>query len=139
MEGKFQPLNPAKYKGNPTNIIFRSKWELDLFRLCDTNPDIVQWASEEIVIPYKSPIDGRYHRYFPDVWIKKTDNSCILIEVKPYKQTLEPVVPRKKTKTFINEATTYLINQAKWKAAKEYCQDRKWQFIILTEKELYRK
>jgi len=137
MKGKFQPKHPTKYKGNPTNIIFRSKWEADVFRFCDMNPDIVKWSSEEIVIPYVSPLDGRVHRYFPDIWIQKTDKSCAIIEIKPFKQTLEPEIPKKKTRAFLNEAATYVVNQAKWKAASEYCKDRNWKFILMTENEIY--
>lgn len=137
MKGKFQPKHPTKYKGNPTNIIFRSKWEADVFRFCDMNPEIVKWSSEEIVIPYVSPLDGRVHRYFPDIWIQKTDKSCAIIEIKPFKQTLEPEIPKKKTRAFLNEAATYVVNQAKWKAASEYCKDRNWKFILMTENEIY--
>jgi hypothetical protein len=139
MKGKFQPKNPSKYKGNPTNIIFRSKWEADVFRFCDMNTDIVKWSSEEIIIPYVSPLDGRVHRYFPDIWVQKADKSCMIIEIKPYKQTLEPEIPKRKSRAFLNEAATYVVNQAKWKAANEYCKDRGWKFTLMTEKEIYGK
>jgi hypothetical protein len=139
MKGRFQPKNPKKYIGNPTNIIYRSSWELHLMMFLDSNDDVVGWGSEEIVIPYISPMDNRMHRYFPDMIVKKKNNEVILIEVKPYQQTQEPKVPQKRTRTFLNEAATYLINQAKWKAAREYCADRKWTFQIITEKELYGK
>ena len=69
-QGKFKPTNPKKYRGNPTNIIFRSGWELKFMKFCDTNKDILEWGSEEVIIPYKSPLDGRYHRYFPDFSVK---------------------------------------------------------------------
>jgi|TARA_B100002019_G_C21258811_1_gene595462 hypothetical protein len=109
----------------------------------DEHKDIIQWASEEFCIPYKSPIDGRMHRYFPDFWIKKRSGRCVLIEVKPYKQTQPPDPANKnKTKTgrvsrrYLQEVKTYGINEAKWKAAYAYCRDRKWDFKIMTEKEL---
>ena len=70
-KGRYIPKNPNKYKGDPTNIIYRSSWELKLMRYLDEHSDVVQWASEEFFIPYKSPIDGRYHRYFPDFWMKR--------------------------------------------------------------------
>ena len=139
MKGRFQPKNPKKYLGNPTNIIYRSSWELHLMMFLDSNNDVIGWGSEEVVIPYISPMDNRMHRYFPDMVVKKKNNEIILIEVKPYQQTQEPKVPQKRTRTFLNEAATYLINQAKWKAAREYCADRKWTFQIITEKELYGK
>ena len=105
----------------------------------DKNPDVVGWNSEELAIPYRSPVDGRVHRYFPDMLVKKRNGDVILVEVKPYHQTQEPKGPPKRTKAFIYEATTYLVNQAKWKAAEEYCKVRDWKFQIITEKELYGK
>jgi len=138
-QGKFTPKHPEKYLGNPTNIVFRSKWELDLMMYLDNNTDIIGWGSEELVIPYRSPLDGKMHRYFPDIIVKTKNKETILIEVKPFDQVKEPVVPRKKTQRFLNEAATYVVNQAKWKAAQEYCADRKWKFQIITEKELYGK
>tara|TARA_A100000172_G_scaffold77485_1_gene61927 strand:- start:7 stop:354 length:348 start_codon:yes stop_codon:yes gene_type:complete len=109
----------------------------------DNHPEIIKWCSEEVIIPYKSPIDGRWHRYFPDFWVQKKDGTVIVIEVKPRAQT-RPPDPRNKNKTptgrvsrrFLNEVKTWGINEAKWKAAQEYCKDRKWQFKIMTEKEL---
>jgi hypothetical protein len=139
MKGRFQPKNPSKYLGNPTNIIWRSKWELDLMMILDNNPEVVGWSSEETIIPYKSPLDGRWHRYFVDFLVKTKNKETILIEVKPFQQTLEPTVPKKRTRAFLSEAATYVVNQAKWNAAEEYCADRKWKFKIITEKELYGK
>lgn len=139
-KGKFKPKNTSKYKGNPTNIIYRSLWELKLMRYLDDHPDVVSWSSEEIAIPYKSPIDGKYHRYFPDFKIQRKDKtgsvSTLLIEVKPLKQTKPPEVASRVSKKYINEVATWGINQAKWKAAFEFCKDRNWQFSIMTEKEL---
>ena len=142
-KGKYRPKNPNKYNGDPTNIIYRSSWELKLMIYLDEHSDIVKWASEEFCIPYKSPIDGRRHRYFPDFWIKRKSGGCVLIEVKPYKQTRPPDVKNKnKTKTgrisrrYLNEVKTWGVNEAKWKAANEYCKDRGWKFMIMTEKEL---
>jgi hypothetical protein len=106
----------------------------------DENKSIIQWSSEEIAIPYISPIDNRYHRYFPDFYIKARDkNGNIveqLLEVKPRKETIEPTKKKRITKQYITEVTTWGKNQAKWKAAEEYCLDRGWQFKLITEKEL---
>ena len=139
-KGRFKPKNPEKYKGNPTNIIYRSLWELRFMRHLDSHPSIEQWSSEEIIIPYVSPIDNRIHRYFPDFWIRAKDKDGIintmLVEIKPMKQVKEPVRQDKITRRYINEVKTYGINSAKWKAAEKYCLDRKWQFKILTEKDL---
>lgn len=106
----------------------------------DTHPDVLQWASEELIIPYRSPVDGKVHRYFPDFWVKKRNASgeieVVLVEIKPASQTVEPVKKKKINKAYINEVMTWGVNQAKWKAAQDYCADRKWKFMILTEKEL---
>jgi len=99
----------------------------------DQHPDIVEWGSEEFSIPYRSPIDGRIHRYFPDFWIKKADNEILVVEIKPKKQTAPPKPQKKMTKRYITEVKTWGINSAKWKAAKAYCDDRKWKFVIMDE------
>ena len=139
-KGKFHPKHPEKYRGDPTNIIYRSLWEMRFMRYLDSHPSVMQWASEEIIIPYVSPVDKRVHRYFPDFWVKmrSTEGSIntVIIEIKPSKQTKIPVRPEKLTRKFINEARTYSVNAAKWKAAQEFCNDRNWQFKVLTEKEL---
>lgn len=136
-KGKYQVKNPEKYKGNPNNVVFRSSWELRFFNYCDRHPDILQWASEEpfMVVPYKSPIDGKWHRYFPDVWVK-TANETFLIEIKPLKETQEPKKRSRVTKKYLYEVKTWGINSSKWKAAQEFCADRKWKFKIITEKEM---
>lgn len=106
----------------------------------DKNPDVISWASEELIIPYLSPVDGRWHRYFPDFLIKvRTKDGkfkTILIEVKPKKQTKEPEPQKRKTKRYINEVVTWGVNSSKWKAAREYCADRGWTFQIITEDDL---
>lgn len=102
----------------------------------DKDANVVEWMSEEIVIPYISPIDGKRHRYFPDFRIKDSKGNITLIEVKPLAQTKEPKVPKRKTKRFINEVLEWGKNQAKWSSAKEYAADRGWSFVIITEKEL---
>ena len=139
-KGIFQPTNPGKYKGDPSNIIYRSSWELRCMKYFDLNNNIIEWASEELAIPYKSPIDGRLHRYYPDFIVKAQQASggvqTIMVEVKPYYQTQEPVVKKRKTKRYLNEVKTYAINRYKWDAAEDYCKDRKWKFLILTEREL---
>jgi hypothetical protein len=135
-KGRFKPKNPHKYKGNPANIIYRSSWELKLMNYLDTHEEVVQWSSEEFCIPYRSPIDNRIHRYFPDFWIKNSKEEVMVIEVKPSKQTLPPAVPKKKTPRYIQEVLEYGKNQAKWKSAREFCADRNWQFVVMTEKEL---
>ena len=139
-KGRYQPNNPLKYKGNFRNIIYRSLWELKFMKYCDSNQNILEWGSEEIVVPYRSPIDNRYHRYFPDFYIKVRENTGkikkYIIEVKPQKQCIEPKVQKKKTRSYVYQVCEYAKNQAKWKAAEEYCMDRGLEFKVLTENEL---
>lgn len=140
-KGKYKPQNPKKYDGDPTNIIYRSLLERRFMVYCDTHANIIKWSSEEVVIPYVSPLDNRVHRYFVDFMIQYRDASgalrTVLIEVKPKSQTAPPKRPDgKPTRRFINEVKTWGVNSAKWKAANEYCTDRKWEFKIITEKEL---
>ena len=138
-KGKYKPSYPKKYKGDPTNIIYRSLWERKFMVYCDKNENVLEWNSEEIAPPYKSPLDNRIHRYFPDFYIKVKEGNKIqkyLIEIKPKKQVREPKIQTKKTKSYIYEVTEYAKNQAKWKSAQEFCEDRQWKFKIITEDEL---
>jgi len=136
--GKFKPINPSKYKGNPTNIIYRSLWECKLMMRLDKDPNILWWGSEETIVRYRSPVDGKIHRYFIDFIVKTNQNKILLIEVKPKHQTIPPVITeeKKKSKKYLREVMTWGINQAKWKAATEYAKDRGYEFVIFTEKEL---
>lgn len=139
-QGKFRPNNPSKYLGDPANVIYRSLWELKFMRYLDSHPNVIKWGSEELVIPYRSPIDNRIHRYFPDFIIhQKSENGlteCTVVEIKPKDQTKPPEPQQKRTKRYINEVYRWGINSSKWKAAEQYCKERGWKFIILTEKEL---
>lgn len=138
--GTFRPTNPQKYMGDYKNIIYRSSWECRVMNWLDKNPNIVSWASEEMTVPYKSPVDGRFHRYFPDFLVKVRTKEgkfkTVMIEVKPKYQTKEPQPKKRITKQYINEVTTWGVNQAKWKAATEYCLDKGWTFQIITEDDL---
>lgn len=139
MKGNYKPQNPNKYQGNIVNITYRSSWELKAMRYFDLSPNVVAWASEELVIPYISPIDRQVHRYFTDFVIKLKNGKTYVIEVKPYDQTKPPERGKKSKKRYTAEALTYITNEAKWNAAKEFCADRKIEFMILTEKELFGK
>ena len=132
--GRYTVKNPKKYKGDFTNVIYRSLWEKSVFMWCDNNPKVKGWSSEEIVIPYYYDADKRYHRYFPDIKIIFED-KILLVEIKPEKETVTPTGP-KRTKRYINEGFTYIKNMNKWEAAEAYCKDRNWQFQIWTEKTL---
>jgi hypothetical protein len=141
IKSKYKPSYPSKYKGDPNNIICRSSWERKFCYYCDHNENILEWGSEEFWIPYLSPVDNRVHRYFPDFIIKvKESNGQIktyVIEVKPKKQTQPPKKKTRATKSYIFECKTYAVNQAKWKAADEFCKDRLIEFKIITEEELF--
>jgi hypothetical protein len=137
-KGWFTPRNPQKYKGDATNIVYRSSWELRVMKYLDDNPAVVWWASEELFIPYKSPVDQKVHRYFPDFIARirqTTGEITVVMEVKPFKQTQKPIQKRR-TQKFLQEAATYAINQEKWRAADLFCKEHGWQFKIITEKEL---
>jgi hypothetical protein len=139
-KGFFKPKNPQKYRGDPTNIIYRSGWELKLMLYLDEHKDVINWGSEELIIPYRSPIDGKIHRYFPDFIVTKINKQGLketaIIEVKPKKQTVPPQKQSKVTKRYLTEVKNWGVNEAKWKAATEFCKDRGWSFHIFTEKEL---
>lgn len=140
IKSKYKPSYPLKYKGDPNNIICRSSWERKFCHWCDLNENILEWGSEEFWIPYLSPVDNRVHRYFPDFIIKVKESDgrikTYVIEVKPEKQTQPPKKKSRVTKSYIHEVKTYAVNQAKWKAADEFCKDRLLEFKVITEKEL---
>jgi hypothetical protein len=138
--GKFSPKNTNKYLGDPTNVWYRSLWERRVMVRLDEDPNVIEWSNEEIVIPYLSPIDGRWHRYFPDFFVRVRNRQgvqeAMILEVKPLKQSVPPPVKKRITRQYIQEVATYGINEAKWKAATEYCKDRNWSFKVITEKDL---
>lgn len=139
-QGFFKPKNPQKYKGDPTNIIYRSGWELKLMLYLDNHKEVISWGSEELIIPYRSPIDGKIHRYYPDFVVTKINKEgkreTAIIEVKPASQTVPPTKQKNITKRYLTEVKTWGVNEAKWKAASEFCKDRGWSFHIFTEREL---
>ncbi len=142
-KGRFIPRHPEKYEGNPTGIVYRSLWERRVMTSLDENPNVLKWSSEEHIVPYKSPVDNRYHRYFPDFVIRVRDRdnkiSTKMLEVKPHNQTQQPkshIGKARPSRKYLNEVIQYTINSSKWAAAKDYCEDRGWEFVILTEREL---
>ena len=134
-QGKYRPNFPRKYKGDASNVVYRSSWEYKFMKWCDYTPSIQEWGSEEIIIAYISPVDGKRHRYFPDFYVK-IQNRKYLVEIKPLKQTREPKTQKRITKRYVNEVVTWSVNQAKWRAATEFCKDNNWEFKLITEKEL---
>jgi len=141
--GKFRPKNPHKYKGNINNIVWRSTWELKLLKYLDSNSSVKEYASEEIVIPYHSPIDNKMHKYYVDFYVvyetpDKTTKKY-LVEVKPHIQTIEPKQPKRITESYNKSVMTYITNQCKWKAAKKFCEINGLEFLVLTEYHLFGK
>jgi len=140
-KGRYTPKNSKKYLGDPSKVIYRSSWERKFMKYCDDNAAILEWGSEEVIIPYLSPWDGKIHRYFPDFYIKvRQANGSIkkmIIEVKPKKQTVPPTVtPKRKTRRWYKDVKTWGINEAKWKYATEWCNSNDMEFKILTEDHL---
>ena len=141
LKGKYKPRNPEKYKGNPTQIIYRSSWERAFCKWADLNEGVSEWQSEEKAIWYDNPVQRKKCRYFPDFIIEYERKDGVLvkemIEIKPKSQVDGPPVnPKRKTKSWANAVMTYAVNQAKWKAARRWCEDRGMNFRIVTEKEL---
>lgn len=142
--GKFVPTNPNKYRGNPTNIMFRSLLERRFMIFCDTHPSILAWNYEKVVIPYICNTDGKPHRYFVDFWMlyQKSDGSVVecLVEIKPKSETKPPAPPKtnsqKSKGRFLREMFRYAKNSAKWEAAEKWCSHRGMNFKIITEEDL---
>lgn len=142
-KGRYVLRNPEKYIGNPTNVIFRSSWEKRFMIFLDNHESILSWSSEELAIPYFWDLDKKIHYYFPDFIVTmKTKQGIVkmIIEIKPYSQTVAPIkTKRKSEKTFLMEMEVYSKNIAKWKAAEKYCSERNMVFRIITEKDLFKK
>jgi hypothetical protein len=139
-QGRYKVVNPQKYVGDAENVIYRSSWELKFLKWCDQNSSVIQFGSEECIIPYIHPVDGRIHRYFVDFFIKVRTKSGevkkFLVEIKPKKYTQPPKVPKRKTQNYLEEQIQYAVNQSKWKTAKAFCSKHSMEFIILTEDDL---
>ena len=136
-QGLFKPKNPNKFLGS--TAIYRSGLELKFMRFCDENTNIIKWGSENIIIPYISPIDGRAHRYFVDNFVLIKEGDAVkryLVEIKPSKQTAAPTTKYKKKSNLLYEQAMFAVNTAKWEAAKEFCKKNNATFRIITEKEL---
>jgi len=135
-KGKYKVKNISKYEGDSSNCTFRSLWERQVFRWLDDHPKVLKWGSETVVIPYRCKTDGKPHRYFTDLKIKMDNGKTYIIEIKPKAQTREPKVKSRKTKRYITEVMQYVKNTSKWESAKEYCENRGWEFAIWTEDEI---
>ena len=134
--GKYKLTKPEKYAGNPNNIVYRSMWERQAFKWCEKNPKVKLWNSEEVVVPYKSSIDKKLHRYFVDLLIQMDNKEVYLIEIKPKNQTVPPKKRSRKTKKYIREVMEYAKNNDKWQAATEFAEHNGWKFQVWTEETL---
>ena len=132
-QGHYKVGNREKYKGDADNVMYRSSWEFSTFKWLDFNENVVNWSSEEISIAYVSSIDGRFHRYFPDIKVKFKDGQTYLVEIKPNAERMEPKPTGRMSKRYITEALTFIKNSDKWKAAKVYAEKRGWQWMIWDE------
>jgi len=132
-KGRYKVKKPEKYEGDISTVTYRSSWEKFCFLWAERNSSVIKWSSEEVVIPYLYEADRKWHRYFMDLKLVMEDGRTILVEIKPKSQTIPPKVPQRKTKKYLNESFTFIKNQNKWDAAREYCADRGWSFEIWTE------
>lgn len=136
-KGIYPIKNRHKYRGDANNIVYRSSWEFRIMLWCDESPEVKNFSSEEIVIPYRSVIDGKLHRYFVDFLIEFANGKKLLVEVKPEKETRPPKPPKKKTpkseSKYLLEAETWAKNHSKWLAAIEYANKNDMQFCVWTE------
>jgi len=134
--GRYTIKRPEKYAGNANTVVYRSLWEKQAFKWCENNPKVKLWNSEEIVVPYKSTVDKKLHRYFVDLLIQLDNKETYLIEIKPKNQTIPPKKRSRKTKKYINEIVTYAKNQDKWEAATQFAEHKGWKFQVWTEETL---
>jgi len=135
-KGKYTIKNKSKYAGDSNKVVYRSLWERQAFKWCENNPKVKLWNSEEIVVPYKSSVDKKLHRYFVDLLIQMDNKETYLIEIKPKNQTIPPKTRSRKTKKYINEIVTYAKNQDKWEAATQFAKHKGWKFQVWTEETL---
>ena len=132
-KGKYTIKKKDKYAGDAKKVIYRSLWERQAFKWCESNSRVKSWNSEEVVIPYKCKTDNKIHRYFIDLFVEMDNGDCILVEIKPKKETSPPKKPARKTKRYINEVVTFVKNQSKWEAANQFADHKGWKFQIWTE------
>ena len=131
----YTPVNAEKYKGHE-NPHMRSSWERAFAKWLDFNPKVKNWASEYVVVPYKSKVDGRIHRYYIDFIVEFTDNRVVLFEIKPDKETKPPKKRQRNTQRYLTEVKTFATNISKWEAAAAYAKQHNVSFQILTEHDL---
>jgi len=138
--GKYKVQNKEKYVGDLHECEYRSSWELKYMKYLDTHENVLAWGSETVVIPYYYPVEKKTRRYFVDFFVKVRTSTGeykkYIIEIKPSEQCKPPKKPKKQTPGYIKKLKSYIMNQAKWKAARKWAEKRGWEFVIITEKEL---
>lgn len=134
-QGKFNLKHPEKYVGNKTPT-YRSGWEFAFMQFCDNHPAITQWASEAVKIPYRNPLTGKHTIYVPDFFIAYSDKNGAkrveIIEVKPENQTIKEKLGRSK-----HNQAHWIINQAKWEAARAWCKQQGITFRVVSEHDIF--
>lgn len=134
-QGIYTPKNPEKYVGKHAPK-YRSGWEMTFMTFCDTNKNVLYWASEAIKIPYRSPLDGKIHQYIPDFFVvyqnKRGQKIAEMVEIKPKKQSLI----ESRTASAKDRAVV-AVNHAKWASAMAYCKAQGYTFRVITEDDLF--
>lgn len=110
-------------------------WERQVCLWLDTHPNVVKWNIEEVEVKYYNPVKDRPAKYIIDFYAEFSDGKQWLIEVKPHKETLQPVLKEGKraTKAFKRQVDTYIVNQEKWRIAQHYASNRGMEFYVFTE------
>ena len=133
-QGFFTPRNPDKYVGKG-KIIYRSSWENAFMNFCDTNVNILEWASEPIRIPYRNPLSGKQTTYVPDFLVRYKDKNGLvrteLIEIKPLDQSVL------KEGMNANQRATVALNHAKWEMARKWCKQQGILFRVINKEDIF--
>lgn len=138
-QGYYSPHNLQKYVGN-LPIIYRSSWERKFCHWCDHNEEILSWSSEPFEIPYFNILDKKYHKYYPDFYIKKKKDDTYeeyIVEIKPKSQLKKPEPPKKNTKKALENFKygyeMYVRNLCKTEALNKMASQRNFKVMLLTE------
>lgn len=92
----------------------RSGWEVSYIKMMEFNTNIIDIKYEPLRIPYYDD-SGTLRYYYPDFLVIYKDGTKELIEIKA------------------NWQLNNLINQLKFKAAKDYCKTNNIKWTILTD------
>jgi len=146
-KGYYKLIFPSKYTAKTNNngeILYRSSWEQRVFYYMDNNKNVIEWSNEALTIPYLYKLDGKIHRYYPDIVCKVSSNEGVknfILEIKPYKQTVPPNKPKNRSLSrkakYDREMAVYIKNTCKWEAATEFCKKNGYEFKIITENEIF--